>query len=261
MAAELNLYVRRHTWLYRLDPRVKLLFILDASLLLFLWPGIWTATAVILFCTAVLWQAQVPAYRIVRVWQMMGPVMLMVFALTALFGGGASPPWFQIGPLVVTTGAVQLGAMLALRLLALSLVVFLWLFTTDQATMVRGFLALRMPYEWGLTLALALRYLPLFARLFVQVREAQQARGLDLQQRRFWQRLRSYRPVLVAMVISALRQSEHLGWALEARGLGGQGIRRTGFRPLRFRRADVLVTSMLTGVLLVTIILRIFSEM
>ena len=39
--------------------------------------------------------------------------------------------------------------------------------------MVRGFVALRMPYTWGLTLALALRYLPILAGLFEQVREAQ----------------------------------------------------------------------------------------
>ena len=114
------------------------------------------------------------------------------------------------------------GALLALRLLALALIIFVWLFTTDQASMVKGFSALRMPYNWALTLSLALRYLPIFAGLFSQVRDAQQARGLDLQQRGLNRRLRAYRPVLVAMIINALRQSEHLGWALEARVPWGQ---------------------------------------
>jgi energy-coupling factor transport system permease protein len=123
--------------------------------------------------------------------------------------------------------------------------------------MVRGFLALRVPYTWGLTLALALRYLPIFAGLLAQVRDAQQARGLDLEQRHFWQRLAAYRPVLVAMVITALRQSEHLGWALEARATGAAGVRRTIYRPLRLRRADWGVLGGLIAILVAAIGLHI----
>ena len=107
-----------------------------------------------------------------------------------------------------------------------------------------------------MTLALALRYLPVFSGLFAQVRDAQAARGLNLEERRFWQRLRAYRPVLVAMVILALRQSEQLGWALEARALGAQGVRRTVFHPLRLRRTDVAVMAGLAAVLLLGLGLR-----
>ncbi len=64
------------------------------------------------------------------------------------------------------------GALLASRLLAVSLAFFFWLSTTDQGEMVRGFVALGLPYEWGLTIVLALRYLPILAGLFDQVREA-----------------------------------------------------------------------------------------
>ncbi len=122
--------------------------------------------------------------------------------------------------------------------------------------MVRGFVALRMPYTWGLTVALALRYLPILAGLFEQVREAQQARGLDLAQERFWQRLSAYRPVLIATVIGALRNSERLGWALEARALGAPGVRRSIFRPLRLRRADLAALGVLAVLLIAGLALR-----
>jgi energy-coupling factor transport system permease protein len=257
MAGEFDLYVRRHSWLHHLDPRVKLLFVLDCSLVLLLWPAVGPALAVILLSIFLMWQAQVPSGQILNIWRMMGPVTLTVFVLTALFSGGTARPWFQVGPLAVTPDAVHLGASLALRLLGLATVVFLWLFTTDQATMVRGFVALRMPYEWGLVLALALRYLPVFAGLFAQVREAQQARGLDLTQQRFWQRLRAYQPILVAMVISVLRQSESLGWALQSRALGAHGTRRTVFRPLHLRRLEVVALLGLAGLGLLAVALRV----
>ena len=245
MAPDFNLYVARNSWQHRLDPRVKLAFVASITMLVFLWPTAWAGIAVLILCSLLSWMAQIPASRTAGIWRTMAPLILLVFALTALFAGGDSKTIFVIGPLPVTIGGVNQGALLAIRLMALALVYFLWLATTDQSRMVQGFVALGMPYEWGLTLSLALRYLPVFSGLFEQVREAQEARGLNLQQRTFTQRLVAYRPVLIAMLISALRNSERLGWALESRALGAQGVRRTVFRPLRMRRDDWIALTVL----------------
>ncbi len=247
MQAGFDLYVRRDSWLHRLDPRVKAGFVAGLSLLLFLWPTVWTAAGVAVLCLILLWTARVPAAQIAGIWRAMGTLVVMVFVLTVLFGGGSGAILVRLGPLRVTDAAIAQGALLAGRLLALALIFSCWLLTTDQATMVRGFMALGMPFEWGLTLALALRYLPIFAGLYEQVLEAQQARGLDLSQGGLWRRLRAYRPVLIAMIITALRNSEHLGWALEARAVGARGVQRTAYRPLHMRRADWCALAALVG--------------
>ncbi len=257
MGAEFDVYVRRNTWLYALDPRVKLAIVAEAILFTFLWESASAALAVSATCLVLLWLAQVPAGRIAAFLRGIVPLLLMVFVLTALFAGGSGPPLASIGPLRITVDGVMQGLLLASRLLALGLAFFFWLSTTDQAAMVRGFVALRMPYTWGLTLALALRYLPILAGLFEQVREAQQARGLDLGRKRFFERLSAYRPVLIAMLISALRNSERLGWALEARALGTQGVRRSVFRPLHLRRNDFWVLAALGSLLMIGIALRV----
>jgi energy-coupling factor transport system permease protein len=258
MPPQFDLYVRGSTWLHGLDPRVKLAFVLETSVLLFVWPSVWSATAGIALCGLLLWSARVPGTQAVRVVRTMGPVMTLVFAVTALFTPpGSESQWLRLGPLAVTPGSVAFGVMLALRLLALALIISLWLFTTDQATMVRGFLGLRLPYSWGLTLALALRYLPVFAGLFEQVREAQQARGLDLEQGNIWRRLRLHRPVLISMIILAVRQSEQLGWALEARALGAPGVRRSVYRPLRMQPPDWLALATILVTFAAALALRV----
>ena len=257
MRADFDLYVRRDSWLHRLDPRVKLAFVVEATLLLFLWPAIWMALGMVLLCTFAMWRGHIPAAQIGRAWRIVAPLMIIVLVLTALFGGGPGAVWLRLGPLTVTASAVEQGVLFAARLLALALTLFLWLFTTDQASMVRGFVALRLPHEWGLTLALALPYLPVFAGLFEQVRDAQQARGLDLEQRGFWRRLRAYRPILIAMLIAALRNSEHLGWALEARAFGTRGVKRSVFRPLRLRRTDVITLIVCGAVFAAGLVLRV----
>ncbi|MGC8781701.1 MAG: energy-coupling factor transporter transmembrane component T family protein [Anaerolineae bacterium] len=256
MGASFDLYLRRDTAIHRLDPRVKLAFVIEATFLTFLWPHLEMALGMIGICVLGLWRARIPAARVVGILRVIGPLMAMVFVLTAIFGPREGA-LIAAGPFAVTAASVARGALLALRLLVLALIVFLWLFTTDQASIVRGFVALGVPYEWGLTLALALRYLPLFAVLFEQVRDAQQARGLDLEQRSFIGRLRAYQPVLVAMIISALRNSEHLGWALEARAVGATRGRRSVFRPLQLRPEDRIVLGLLGLVLAVGVALRL----
>ena len=129
--------------------------------------------------------------------------------------------------------------------------------TSDQPSLVRGLVKLKVPFEWGLILALALRYIPTFQGMYSIISDAQQARGLDLGQKRFFERLSAYRPVLIAMLISALRNSERLGWALEARALGTHGIRRSVFRPLHLRRTDLRALAVLGGLLVAGVALRV----
>ncbi len=256
MASSFDVYVRRNTWLYCLDPRVKLAFVLVASTLTFLWPSPLMALAVSAVSLALLLLAGVPRSRIVRFLRGLVVLLLLVLVLTTLFTGGGETVWFTIGPLSVSAEGFYRAALLASRLLALSLAFFFWLSTTDQGEMVRGFVALGLPYEWGLTIALALRYLPILAGLFEQVREAQEARGLDLAQTGLRARLRAYRPILIAVVIGALRHGERLGWALEARALGA-GAQRTVFRPLRLRRDDLLALVVLGLVFAAGLTLRL----
>ncbi len=257
MTPEFDIFFRRNTWLYALDPRAKAAFVVVATVMAFLWPSPGPALLVAGACLALLLSAQIPCLRIARFLRGMLPFLAFVFILTALFAGGPGKTLLRLGPVHVTTSAMLQGGLLAARLLALALIFYVWLSTTDQAAMVRGFVALRMPYEWGLTLALALRYLPILAGLFAQVSEAQQARGLDLAQHGLWSRLRAYRPILVAVVIGALRHGERLGWALESRGLNAPGVHRSTHRPLRLRGGDIAALITLAATLAAAIALRL----
>ena len=256
MSSRFDIYVRRNTWLYCLDPRVKLTYVFVAASLTFLWPSPAVAGMVSAISLLLLVLAGVPRNRILRFLRGIVVLLLLVLVLTTLFTPGGSTVWFSLGLVSVSVEGFQQALLLASRLLALSLAFFFWLSTTDQGEMVRGFVALGLPYEWGLTIALALRYLPILAGLFEQVREAQEARGLDLSQHSLRARLQAYRPILIAVVIGALRHGERLGWALEARALGSSQ-RRTTFRPLHLRRDDVLGLVVLATVLAAAVTLRL----
>jgi energy-coupling factor transport system permease protein len=138
---------------------------------------------------------------------------------------------------------------------ALAFAFLVLLFSTDQARLVRGLVKLGLPYEWGLTLAIALRYLPTLYGIYTTVSEAQQARGWVIGEGRFVQRIKSYLPILVAIIVTSLRLADNLSLALAARGFQS-GDKRTHLRELKLGPADKVCLPFLAASLIVFLIFR-----
>ena len=237
MSLAFDLYLPRPTQLHRLDPRVKLVLLLAATALLLSFQNLLVCLGWALLNQALFVLAGVPRARVWGLWRLMLPVSALVLLTWPLVYQEGGPPWLQLGFIKITPLAVAHGLALALRLNALAQLYFLLLFTTDQMTLVRGLVALGVPFDWGLTLAIALRYIPAFFGTFQMIADAQQSRGLELNRGSWVKRLRAYLPILVAMIITALRAMDHLSRALEARAFGARP-RRTMFKTLVFTWRD-----------------------
>ncbi len=240
MSLSFDLYVERRSWLHRLDARVKLLFVALATGLLLAMSNLWVMLAALAGAHAVILSARIPRSRIRWVWQMMLPITVLIPLLWVVFYPGEGRALFSFWLLRITPLSIVQGLAVALRIDALAFCFFIWLFSTDQATLVRSLVRLGLPYEWGLVVAIAFRYLPTFYGVFGMIAEAQQARALDLSQGGPIRRARAYLPVLVAMIITALRTTEHLSQALEARAFR-PGARRTSLKDLHARPVDLAV--------------------
>lgn len=235
-----NLYLTGDSWLHRVDPRVKLLFVVSMIFLLILIRNMWVMIGAAITVHLLVFSAEIPTTRIRALWKTLLPVvMLMLMLRIILYPAGEA--WFAIWIVRVTPIAVAQGVVLALRIITMALAVAAWLYTTTQAQIVRGFVKLGMPHEWGMVLALALRYIPTFQGMFGRISEAQQARGLDLEQHKGFKRVRVMMPMFVAMIISSLRASEQLAMSMEARGYGRVGVQRTVLHEIEFRRLDYVL--------------------
>ena len=252
MSLRFDLYIDRPSWLHRLDPRTKLGMVLAGVALLLLYRNIWLIGGLLLSTHAVLLTARVPWSRLRWIWRAMLPVSALVFILWPLFYQTGDETLISVLGLRITLLSLVEALAMALRIDALAFVIFILLLTTDQASLVRGLVKLGLPYAWGLTLAIALRYLPTLYGAFTTITEAQQARGLVLGKGGFVARLRSYMPILVAMIITALRLTDNLTIALAARGFGAP-VRRTYMVDLKLRPADLLVLS-ITAILFLTLL-------
>jgi energy-coupling factor transport system permease protein len=241
MPAVVDLYTDRPSWVHRADPRVKLLFVACALILLLVLKNLFVMLTALALLHLLHWSARMPAEKLGFIWKTLLPVAILMTLLWTVFYPSGEP-FLEVWVLKLTGFSLAQGLVLGLRIMAMAFAVFAWLYTTDQPSLVRSLVKLKMPFEWGLVLALALRYIPTFQGMYRIISEAQQARGLDYSETKGFRRVRVMMPIFVAMIISSLRASDQLAKALESRAFGARGVRRTVFRDIHYRPTDVALT-------------------
>jgi energy-coupling factor transport system permease protein len=239
MSLKYDLYIERESPVHRLDPRVKLI---GAAL------GMIAAVAVSnLLVLAVIYAIVIAVIKIAHVtWERFKfalrtilPVSIMIIILWPLFYRTGTPVLFSWGPLIITLPSVLAGISSALRINVMAFCAFALLYTTPQGSLVRGLVKLGLPYEYGLSLAIALRYIPTFGGIILMIMDAQKARGLELDKGSFLRKMLKYVYVMAPVVITALRMADQLSLAIESRAFGAP-TKRTYVTDLKMRAADAI---------------------
>jgi len=256
MSFAFDLYIDRPSWLHRLDPRTKLAFVAFSSVLLLSFSHPFVSAAFLLGIHGILWSGKVPASRLRWAWQRMWPITILILLLWPIFYPQGEEVLWQVWRIRITTQGLCQGLSMALRVDALAFAFLVLLFSTDQARLVRGLVKLGLPYEWGLTLAIAMRYLPTLYGIYITVSEAQQARGWVIGEGNFVRRIKSYLPILVAVIVMALRLADNLSMALSARGFQS-GARRTYLKDLELSLADKVCLPLFAASLILFLIFRL----
>ncbi len=94
-----------------------------------------------------------------------------------------------------------------------------------------------VPYEFCFAFTTAVRFVPVLAEEAQTIMDAQKARGLELERGNFIKRVRNYIPILIPLIVSAIRRSLELAEAMESRAWGTTK-KRTNLYVLKMRRAD-----------------------
>jgi energy-coupling factor transport system permease protein len=238
-----------------MDPRAKIWAVLLAGLAGMMFQQIAVLFLLLLLAHLALLSARIPWDRIRWLWARIAPLLIMILILQPLFTPGPGPALFQLGPIRITIFGLLAGVSFALRAATLAFIAAVLFMTTDTTQLVQGLVKMGLPYTWGLTVGLAVRYLPTTYGLFVTVKEAQQARGWLMGQGPLLRQVRAYLPILVATIIAALRLSDSLGLALAARGLG-YPARRTTLHDIHFRTMDWLAAGVVTATFFGLVALR-----
>ncbi|ENN89047.1 Cobalt transport protein [Rhizobium freirei PRF 81] len=198
-----TLHVDADTWMHRLSPRVKLLALAALGIVLFL-----TQSAAVLSCANLIGASLYfrTGLAFAEALKRLRPILISI-AVLAVFAA-------LFGPL-------HIAIVTALRLTALALFAATMTATTSMAAFIDEITALAMPLEKlgllkaadiGLAIGLVIRFVPEILDRYRAIREAHQARGIEI-------RLAT---TLVPLIILTLRDADNIAAAIDARGIRRQ---------------------------------------
>jgi energy-coupling factor transport system permease protein len=90
--------------------------------------------------------------------------------------------------------------------------------------------------------------------------DAQKSRGLELEKGNFLKRIRNFIPILIPLIVGAIRRSLELAEAMESRAFGAKK-ERTSLYLLRMRRSDWCALSASGLVLASALYIRYFTRL
>ncbi|MEM3716056.1 MAG: energy-coupling factor transporter transmembrane component T [Candidatus Bathyarchaeia archaeon] len=96
-----------------------------------------------------------------------------------------------------------------------------------------------IPYEFCFAFTTAIRFVPVLAEEAQTIIDAQRSRGLDLEGGNFMRRVKNYIPILIPLIVNAIRRSLELAEAMESRAWGASK-KRTNLYVLKMGKKDYI---------------------
>jgi len=226
--------------IHRLDPRTKFI----VSCVIFTVAALFTELTPL----TVLFLIQVPiivAAGVVKQWfeSLRGALILgcMIFIMNLLVGY----------PLIYS-------AAMSFRFLTL-VASFSWFFlTTSPDDLGLALERSRVPYELCFAFTTAVRFVPVLADEAQTIIDAQRSRGLELEKGNILKRIRNYIPILIPLIVNAIRRSLELAEAMESRAFGSEA-KRTSLYILEMHLPDYLFILLALILLFAAIQARFFT--
>jgi len=215
-------FTKLNTPIHKLDPRSKFLLILGFFATALMFTNIFVLLVVIATQIPIVLMA-----KTIRRW------------LQSMRGGLLYAGFIFVANLIFGTPLVQSMAF-GIRFLGVVSAFSIFFMTTSADDLGLALEKIHAPYAIAFTFTTAVRLVPTMATDAQTVVDAQRSRGLELDKGNLMKRVRNYVPILIPLIISAIRRSVELAEALEARGFGATE-KRTSIATLKMHFADYLV--------------------
>jgi len=230
--------------IHNLDPRMKFVYVC----------GVFVAA--ILFGTvmplAVLFLMQIPFVLLARVQkQWLRSLRGALFLAAFIFFINVGTTYFTNG-YVLTAVSVENAFAMTLRFVVLVESFSVFFLTTSPDHLGLALEQSKVPYEFSFAFTTAVRFVPVLAEEAQTIMDAQKARGLELEKGNFLKRIRNYVPVLIPLIVSAIRRSLELAEAMESRAWGATK-KRTNLYALKLHKGDFALLSLTAGLLALTV--------
>lgn len=237
-------YYQTDSLVHRLDPRVKLFWTLIYIVGLFVAGNIAGYAMSTIFLIVVIRLSKVPVKKVLSGLKSICFILVFSGVFTLLFTGGEKVLgewWIFTISVEGILKAVEMVYRLLLLLVGSSIMTLTTTPTDIADGLEKAFSPLRyikIPvHEIAMMISIAFRFIPILVEEADKIMKAQKARGADFESGGIIKKAKSMIPLLVPLLISAIKRAMDLANAMEARCYrGGDG--RTKMKPLKYKKAD-----------------------
>lgn len=256
-------YYNVDSLIHRLDPRVKIVITFVYVVTLFFARNPVLYGLAFLTLAAYIALSKVPLKFIFKGLKALGFIILFTVILNLFTVSGANV-LFQWKFIKITDSGLVSAVYLGLRLVFMIIGSSMMTYTTTPNALTDGLekmlgwmKKLHVPvHEFAMIMAIAMRFIPVLVEELDKIMKAQTARGVDFNEGNVFIRLKKLMPILVPLFVSAIRRSDELALAMDARCYhGGEG--RTKMKPLQYKRMDVFAYILVIFYLVGTIVVAI----
>ncbi|MBS7646072.1 MAG: energy-coupling factor transporter transmembrane component T [Candidatus Bathyarchaeia archaeon] len=157
----------------------------------------------------------------------------------------------------ITGSPLTFSAAMAVRFLVLVSSFSLFFMTTSPDDLGLALEGIGVPYPICFTFTMAVRLVPTMAVDAQRVMDAQKSRGLELEKGNILRRVRNYVPILIPLIVNAVRRSMEMAEALESRGFTS-AEKREPMKILTLSRMDYLTIILSVASLILLVYVRLY---
>jgi energy-coupling factor transport system permease protein len=237
-------YYPAKSQIHKLDPRVKMFA--TVCYMLFLFANDFAAAYIIniVVLAVIVKMTNIPFGRMAKSLKAVFLLLLISVCFTILFTGGDNMI-VHFGIIKISWQGILQAAKISLRLFLLIIMSTILTLTTMPTDLADGLEKAFRPltkigvpvHEIAMMITIALRFIPILMEETDKIMRAQKARGADFETGNFIQKAKKLIPIFIPLIVSAVRRSNDLAMAMEARCYrGGEG--RTKMKPLIYQTHD-----------------------
>ncbi len=219
-------YYPGKTFFHRLDPRAKIIFMVIVSMAIFAVQQIPVALAVLAVMICLWFLAKLPFSVLWSFIKVLLPIIGFLFLVQAVFYPGNTP---LIKPLIpigrgygqVTLEGILFAVLLALRLMAMIIMLPLVNFTTPIQNFALGMVKMGLPYRLAYTMTTALNLVPILQGETGVIVDAQRLRAMQsFEKGKLVEKLKAYPALVTPLVIGSMRRAQLMAVAMDSRAFG-----------------------------------------
>ena len=241
-------YIETSSIIHKLDPRIKILLLINQIVFIFVSHNLYSLFVSFVFSFLVIFLTKVPIRMYLKNLKAILPIIIFT-AVINLFYGNDGKVLLSFWKLKITTGGIYNSVFLSTRIFLLIVASAVLTYTTTPNDLTDAIERLLSPLRFiglknavhtlAMMMTIALRFIPTLVEETVRIMNAQKARGADFENGKLKDKINALIPILIPLLISAVRRAYELAEAMECRCYNGAEGRQR-MKQFRFKGKDLI---------------------